>query len=424
MTTVAQVAEKMQGLLTTTADRLGRETGFIQRERKWSGGTFARVLVFGWMGDPGASLSDMSQAAANIKVKVSRQGLAQRFNERAATFMKALLETAIQEEVAGPCVEADLLRQFNGVYLLDSTCVALSKVLEVIWPGCGGSQGENACLKISVVWEMLSGSLSEMELLAGKTHDQQAQGAHAPLPQQSLRLADLGYFKLKDLARLDHDQVYWVSSYKKGSALFVAGQRIDVLASLQASEAMLVALPVEVGVRQRLPARLVAARVSTATLERRQTDLAHWERKKQCRASAQTWALLAWDIYLTNVPSAHLSDAQVLVMARYRWQIELLFKLWKSEGLLDEWRTQNPWRILSEIYAKLMALLFQHWMLLLGTWQRIDRSPTQAFHVTRHFAWQFARELTNRPAFCRTLLLCYKSVASAVRPLRTSTLEA
>jgi hypothetical protein len=256
---------------------------------------------------------------------------------------------------------------------------------------------------------MVSGRLSELELLAGKTHDQHAQGAHSHLPHQSLRLADLGYFKLKDLARLDHDEVYWVSSYKKGSVLFVEGQPIDLLASLQASEAMLVAFPVEVGVRQRLPARLVAARVTAATLERRQTVLAEWERKKQCRASAQTWTLLAWDIYLTNVPSAHVSDAQVLVIARYRWQIELLFKLWKSEGLLDEWRTQNPWRILSEIYAKLMALLFQHWMLLLGTWQRIDRSPTQALHVTRHFAWQLARELTNRPAFCRTfqhLLLC------------------
>ena len=336
MTTVAQVAETMQDLLTTTADRLGRETGFIQRKRKWSGGTFARTLVFGWMGDPAASLSELSQAAANIEVEVSRQALAQRFSEQAARFMQALLEAVVEERVAGPPVEVDLLGQFSGVYLVDSTCLALLKVLQAVWPGCGGSHGETACLKISVLWEMVRGSLSEVELLAGKTHDQRAAGAQHGLPKGSLRLADLGYFKLKELARLDQEDVYWVSRYKHGTALFVQGARIDLCAYLLAAEGALVTCPVEVGVRQRLPVRLVAARVTAATLQRRQAHLAEWERKKQCRASVQTGALLAWDIYLTNVPSPLLADQDVLVIARYRWQIELLFKLWKSEGLLDE----------------------------------------------------------------------------------------
>ncbi len=53
------------------------------------------------------------------------------------------------------------------------------------------------------------------------------------------------------------------------------------------------------------------------------------------------------------------------MLVRERWQIELLFKLWKPYGCLDEWRTSHPWRILCEVDAKLMGLLLQHWRFLL-----------------------------------------------------------
>jgi len=145
---------------------------------------------------------------------------------------------------------------------------------------------------------------------------------------------------------------------------------------------------------------------------RRQADLAEWERKKQCRASTQTWALLAWDIYLTNVPATVLSADAVLTITHYRWQIELLFKLWKSEGQLAAWRTQNPWRVLCEIYAKLIALIFQHWFMLLGTWHRLDRSPTQALRTSRHFAWQLARNLSTRRRLCATITDLVRCLAS------------
>ncbi|MEO8957204.1 MAG: transposase, partial [Ktedonobacteraceae bacterium] len=69
---------------------------------------------------------------------------------------------------------------------------------------------------------------------------------------------------------------------------------------------------------------------------------------------------------VTNVPASLMSLAQACVVMKIRWQIELLFKLWKQEALLDEWSSSKPWRILCEVYAKLLAMVIQHWVMLVA----------------------------------------------------------
>jgi hypothetical protein len=405
----------MQEILTSTAERLGRSTGFIQRERAFNGASFAQTLVWGWMGNPAASLAMLSQSAANVAVEVSRQAIEQRFTERGAAFMKSLLQAALQAGMAGEPVTVDLLQRFSGVYLLDSTCIGLPASLQEVWPGCGGSQGPSACLKVSVLWEMLRGDLKAVELLPGKLHDQRAAAAQQTLPAGSLRVADLGYFKLSQFKRMSRAGAYWLTRYKHGTVLRREGERLEVLSALQTQTEPPVEWEVEVGLRDRLPARFLARRVSPAVRERREQRLADWERKKQCRASAQTWTLLAWDLFLTNVPQALLSAAEAFTLAHYRWQIELLFKLWKNEGGLDDWRTLNPWRILCEIYAKLLALLLDHWLLLLGQWPHADRSLVRALATIRQFAWQLARDLPSS----RRLRATLRHIVHCIRHCRT-----
>src|ERR1700694_3015561 len=66
--------------------------------------------------------------------------------------------------------------------------------------------------------------------------------------------------------------------------------------------------------------------------------------------------------------------------------IELLYKLWKQYGHIDEWRTANPWRVLCELYAKLIGLLLQHWLILLFAWQNEQRSLVKLAQVVRDTA--------------------------------------
>ena len=60
-------------------------------------------------------------------------------------------------------------------------------------------------------------------------------------------------------------------------------------------------------------------------------------------------------VYITHAPAALLSLPQAQVLAKVRWQIELLFMRWQSHGWLHEWPTNHPWPVLTECFAKLLA---------------------------------------------------------------------
>ncbi len=82
MMTLAQLQQDLQELLRVTARQAGRESGFIQRQRKLTGESFVASLVWGWLANPDATLAELSQSAALCGVEISPQGLAQRMNEQ------------------------------------------------------------------------------------------------------------------------------------------------------------------------------------------------------------------------------------------------------------------------------------------------------------------------------------------------------
>ena len=152
-TTIPQLSKILQTLLIEDANRLGRTSGFIQRQRKVTGSSFAQSLVFGWQSNPKASLEELCQTACASGVMISPQGLQERLNSpQAATFMKQVLERALSYVVTSEGKRHDLLTRFTGVYIQDSTIIELPLVLRELWAGCGNQNGKkNLVLTFSVV---------------------------------------------------------------------------------------------------------------------------------------------------------------------------------------------------------------------------------------------------------------------------------
>jgi len=66
--------------------------------------------------------------------------------------------------------------------------------------------------------------------------------------------------------------------------------------------------------------------------------------------------------------------------------MEILYKLWKQYARIDQWRTTNPWRVLCELYAKLIGLLLQHWLMILFAGLDEQRSLVKLAQVVRDTA--------------------------------------
>ena len=415
MTTITQVSQALQPVLTEVANRLGRPSGFVQRESKMDAASFVQTLSLGWLAKPDSSLADLCQMAAVVGVDITPQGLENRFTPQAAELLLGVLQAAVERVVAAVPAAMPLLARFNGVYLHDSTQLALLAELAHIWRGNGGKDS-GAALKLQVQWEWLSGQITRLDLQAGRTPDNAAPAQALALPAGALRLADLGYFRLKTLAETAEAGAYFLTRFKHATLVFeAAGEPLNLLGWLKGSDETVRDVPIQLGARQRLACRLIAVRVPPPVAAERRRKLRRAAQVKGQAISAERLALAGWTLLLTNAPVEKLNSAEAVVVVAVRWQMELLFKLWKHEGRLATSRSGQAFRQLCEIYAKLLGQIIQHWLLLMGCWDRPDRSLVRAAHTVQQFALWLATALACPSALEQVLLTLRRSLTTAGR---------
>ena len=229
-------------------------------------------------------------------------------------------------------------------------------------------------------------------------------------------MEDLGYWDLNTLQARTDRGVFWLSRLPSQTAIFEAnGTRWNTLDLLQAQQSSVIDLPVLLGGRHQLPARLLAIRVPQEVAEQRRRRLRDEARRRQQAVSARTLALADWTILVTNLPQERLSLREALVLMTARWQIELLFKLWKSHGQIDEWASQKPHRILCELYAKLLAMLVQHWLLLISCWEKANRSWVKAAQTIQKHALHLASHMQQAAQLIDVITVIARSLACGCR---------
>jgi hypothetical protein len=407
----------MRTVLTEFANQAGRETGFVKRASKMGGAEFAQTLSFGWLSNPAATLEELAQTAASLRVKISAQGLDQRFTESGAKLLKSILDQAITQLVQGETPALPILERFSAVYILDSSVVELPEDLTKVWSGCGNGAGTGqAAVKIEVRLDLLSGEMTGPFLEDGRIHDAVSRIQSVPTAARSLRIADLGYWSLDEMEEIAKAGGFWLSRLKSMVKVSTPGSKSqDVLEFLSQTNCVSLDVPVLVSDIHPTPARLLAIRVPQEVAERRRRKLREDATRRQKSVSQRSFALADWTILVTNVPDNLLSLADALIIIRARWQIELLFKLWKSQGRIDEWRSSKPWRILCEVYAKLLAMLLQHWLLLVCFWQFANRSWVKASQTVRKLALHLASSFASIVSLEAAILVLKRCIQAGCR---------
>ena len=379
MSILQQVSDKMQTILQTVPDAAAVHSGLVKRKRKLTGSALTQILVLGWLENPEASYQQLTETAATLGIEVRRQALEQRLTLETTKMLKTTLDAAITEmlEVAGRREALPLLQQFSGVYVQDSMWLPLPDELQETWKGQPEkNHPKKAGLKLHLCFDVLTGRFQDFQLTDGMTADATAAKASDPLPEGSLRLADLAYFSLDEFEKLTENKVYWISRLKANSYLADEnGERIDLEKMLKAeAENTFISKSVHIGKRKQLQVYLLAERLSEAEENKRRRYIRRRAKRKAQTPSKTLLRLAGWNLYITNIEAHQLTPKQICVIIGIRWQIELMFKCFKSIGKLHVSRSQKPYRMLSEIYAKLIALLIQNAVMLVAGYRHIQHS--------------------------------------------------
>ncbi len=401
MSNVTQLETALKNIFGA-ADQLARATTFVQRVQpgKFTGKSFAATQALGLLQRGEVSMSDLSTFANHVRVQVTAQGIDQRFNERTATFLREMLNVAFTQVVAADPVAIPLLQRFAAVIAEDSSTFPLPDDLQAVWKGCGGSSaGTLAAFKIQVRWDLLSGALSGMAFQDGRQPDTRSALKGQPRPAKSVRIADLGYFDTAQFEQEGAAGEYFFSRLSHGALQLFDEQ--DQLMDLQqvlrdqASEAPY-QCQVFMGAQRRVAARLIAIPVPEEVAIKRQNALKRKAQKHSRQVSERLLDLAQWTLLVTNIAQEELSIQEALVLLRLRWQIEWLFKLWKQYAQADTSRSQQPWHMLCDYYAKLLGLLIVHWFMIVGCWQIPSRSMVKASQAIRSQVILLAKALGGK----------------------------
>ena len=398
MINVAPMGQALQKLFGETADKTAHKTKFVQRESKMTGSKFLKTWVLGLLQHPKASLNILCQVAEDLGVSITKQGMQERLSPSAVSFLEEMFEhskAALQNKIPIPL---ELLTQFTAIQLVDSSGITLPDSMADEFPGAGGN-GPKARLKLQTIWEFLRGNLSDVILQTGCQPDQGFDGHMAHIAGGALFLCDLGYFKLTSLSNIVAGDAYFVSRLDTQCVLYepTTQKRFDLLAHLRRSPDDQVELSLLVSRVAKLPCRVLAVRLPPDVVEERRRKAKANARRKGRTLSAEKLAWLEWNVYTTNVPATMLTFRQVVLIYTLRWQIELLFRLWKSEAQLDRVAGRLRERVLCEIYAKLIGMVVFHYLTAPVRWAERELSPVKALQTLRRHVVRIAQGMGSLP---------------------------
>jgi Transposase DDE domain len=173
---------------------------------------------------------------------------------------------------------------------------------------------------------------------------------------------------------------------------------------------------VRLGQGPRFLCRLIAWRLPEEQANRRRQKLRQESKHKYGKEpTAQRLAWCDWTILVTNVPLEKLSPPEAAILYRTRWQVELLFKRWKSQDLVAVLRGSTAVRQMVGVWSRLLAALVQHWLVIGSVWGDPTKSLSKVCEAIRNFVGRLVAALDQPAELERVLVAIAAAVAKTCR---------
>lgn len=363
---------------------LARETGFVRRAGKINPFMFVWSLVLGFGCSSERTVSGLRREFQRTsRKKVVPSSFYERFTGELVVLLRRIVAHLLEATAGGVADLGGSLRGFKDIMLTDSSVLRLRGKLEKRFPACRTNHTK-AAAKLHAVMSV-TGAGHEAISITGERVNDRRRLKIGPWVLGRLLLFDLGYFGYRLFDRVRRNGGFFVSRLKtnanplivaqnrlwRGKSVKVVGERLqDVLKRLHRQV-------LDVTIEVTYMRRAYAGKPSRVSTQFRLVGVRD-ERTKE------------YHLYVTNVPPERLSASEVALAYRARWEIELLFKAWKSEFRLDELPSRRAHVVESLVYASVITMLVTrrlHAILRAKVGDRARRvTPGRVAALVRHFA--------------------------------------
>jgi len=347
-------------------DLPARKTGFNQHcgRAKITGSMFPDLVVFNEHRLSCQTLEGNCEELTNkYHLQIKRQSLQERFNSKAVKFLKSVIEIILRQKFTIPSV----LKKFSvyrRILLKDSTCFQLPEEMKDIFPGSGGKDS-GAAMRIQFEYDILSGSIVDFSITAFNRQDATDSMETIDLVRDDdLIIRDIAYMHKKVLKKISVDrEASYISRldprihvYEKKHDKY---QRIDfgrLREEMRNKGISIMEKFVYLGEDHSHCCRLIIHTIPQKIEEQRLRKL-RFQRKRngsgepteELKEHNRLILIITSDM---KIPAEHLYGLYMV-----RWQIELVFKTWKSVCAVSSIKKVNRFRVECYIYGKLIMML-------------------------------------------------------------------
>ena len=294
--------------------------------------------------------------------RVSKQAVFERLNASATAFARQLLEQVLLQQ-SGKGFTASLFKSFGKVLLQDSTTLRLPQILSAMFPGNHSRGEQKAVARIQSIFDIKAMRFIKFSLTGFTQNDQSDSANILPLVKKGdLVIRDLGYFSLAVFEKLIKAEVHFLSRLRFGVTITdKGGQPIllkDLLKQKRGTDKW-----VYIGSKNKVLVRLVMIPVPAAQAAEK-IRRAKQDRDARLNHTKEYYEWLRFNVYITTVGKDLWTAQQVYKAYKVRWQIEIIFKSWKSgfnlQDILHEGCTDgNRVRVAIFLMLLFMCLFMQ-----------------------------------------------------------------
>lgn len=357
---------------------IGKKHSFSQRKSKLQTSDLLCLCSFICSQNASAPLTKLcALLEAYSGVSLSAEGLNQRFNSNAVNVLREIMNAILIKKFNYSFLfKISENSYFNRIRLLDATMFQLDDSFSHIFKGSGGSSN-TAGVKIQLEYDLITGQFLNVYPGAGSENDK-SYGSYCleEVEERDLCIRDLGYFDMKDFKQIHNKNAFYVSRIKLNSAVYTKNtspevfgngnrkkhseyQKLDmeeIMNKLKSGETTEIE-SVYCGRLEKLPVRLICYRLTKSQLKNRRKKQTLLESKKGIVLSEKSKRLSGLNIYISNIPQEVIPCEQIHDLYSLRWQIEIIFKTWKSIFKIHHCKRIKRERFECHLYGQLISIL-------------------------------------------------------------------